>query len=243
MNTTTPIALTMLNANLLGRTSTSLVSIVNSLATDHPFIARQVQGITTAQETIHGLKSTTQESEHTVEIHEIDAEIDAVLPVIEDDLESSSNKKMFFRAKGESAEKLLDLWKLRDRRKLIYGGYADQGEEIRILLKDVFDPAMDADRTASGSEPLFIYLKEKFARLNELLELRLTRGNSETTQREQRKIMHYRIDKLIAYIDANILDNVEGFADIQTPINELFTEVMAQYKAEKTRKENAVQEN
>ncbi len=237
MNAIKTISLSRLTVNELSRTGTSLTSITESLMTD-AYIARQVHEITGSLSTVRKIKSTDLASGFTDGIHDTDHDVDELLPMIEDDLKSSVNKKRFFKAKGESAERILKLIALRDRKKLFYGGYTDQGEEIRTLFSDLFSPEYDAHREASGAAPLFDTLKERFTTLSELLQARLDEDSMPSTQREQKRILRYRIEKLISYIDTNIVDKVEGFEAIHTPLNELITDVMGEYKARVTRKEN-----
>ncbi len=237
MNAIKSISLSCLNINELSRTGTSLTTLTESLMTD-VYIARQVSAITGSLSTVRKIKSTDLASGFTDGIQDADHDVDELLPMIETDLKSSVDKKRFFQAKGESAEALLKLFQLRDRKKLFFGGYTDQGEEIRTLFSDLFSSKYDVHRETSGAAPLFDTLKERFTTLSELLQARLDEESMPSTQREQKRILRYRLDKLIAYIDTNVVDEVEGFDAIHAPLNELITDVMGEYKARVSRKEN-----
>lgn len=242
MEVISPISLSCLNVKELSRTGNTLISILEPLMVDE-YIARQVHQISEAMNILMEIKSTPQGSELTDEIHEVDHDVDELLPICEDDLKSSISKKRFFPAKGEAAERLLKLFDMRDRRTLMHGGYTDQGNEIRILFKDLFSPEYDADRLASEASPIFDTLKERFEKLSELLEARLNEGNLPSTQKEQKGILRYRIETLLTYLDSNIYDEITGFDAVSTPVNELVKDIMAEYKARITRKMNQAQES
>lgn len=97
---------------------------------------------------------------------------------------------------------------------------------------------MDSVREVSGTAPMWSALDSLNNSLREQLELRLNEGNLPTTTREQRKILTYRINNLLTYIGSNITDGIDGFSDVQTPINELITDVMSVMRSRRTRKAN-----
>ncbi len=236
MNAIKSISLSGLSINELSRTGTSLITLTEPLM-DDTYVARQIDAITGSLSTVRKIKSTDLASGFTDGIQDADHDVDELLPMIETDLKSSVEKKRFFQVKGESAETLLKLFRLRDRKKLFFGGYTDQGEELRTLFTDLFSPEYDAHREASGAAPLFDMLKVRFEELSSLLQARLDEESMPSTQREQKRILRYRLDRLIAYIDTNVVDEVEGFDAIHAPLNELITDVMGEYKARVSRKE------
>lgn len=237
MNTVKKIALSRLNPVELSHTGTLLCSFMEPLLSD-AHVSRQVHAITDALNELMKIANTPQGSELTDEIHDEDHEVDELLLICLDDLESSISKKRFFPMKAEAAAALKVLFDKRDRKKLLFGGYTDQGNEIRSLFSELFSEPFKTYREESGAAPIFNELKARFARLSELLEARLNEGKLPTTSKEQRGILRYRLGKLLSYIDVNIFDDIAGFADVKTPVNELITDIMSQYRARMTRKEN-----
>jgi hypothetical protein len=238
-----PVSLSQFTTGELQKTSTHLTSLVEPYIEFHPFIARQVNNLIGAVDILVDIDRTVLASEHTDDIQADDGDIDTLIPMIWDNLKNSVEAKSFFSEKGEASEILIKFFENRDRKELIYGGFTNQGKEITALLKDVFDPSMDANRVASGVEPMLLLLERKFDSLNANLEARLKEGNMPSTQKEQKKILRYRLDNLLTHIDVNIVDGVEGFESLRTPVNELITVIMSEYRARVTRKKSSLENN
>ncbi|MGM0462240.1 MAG: hypothetical protein ACQEQ4_07465 [Fibrobacterota bacterium] len=238
MKTVPSLSVSRLNAGELNQTTSALTSILAPVRSDL-FVDRQLQAIEEADQILAQVESTPRGSELTEEINRIDGSIDELLPMIESDLELSVAKAEFFPQQADAAEVLLNLFELRNRKDLIHGGYADQGHQIRRLLADLFAPENEAHRTASGAEPLLNRLKKEFEHLQDLLEARRNEDELPSTQRRQRRILRSRLQFLIPYVEANIMDGTEGFAEVHVPLSDLFTDVMSQYRARRTRRENA----
>jgi len=238
MNVIEPLSLSKLPTGLLQNASTRLVSIVEPLEPNHPVIARQSSEIKSAAGMLVEIDRTPRASDVTGTINADDGDIDSLLPMIINNLESSIEMKQFNKEKGEAAETQLKLIDQRDRKALLHGGFVDQGKELTSLLADILDPSNDESRIASGIDQMVQLVNTKFESLQINLERRLNEGNLKSTTTEQKKILRYRMDRLLAYIDVNVVDNVEGFEAVKTPVNELITEIMGLYRAKVTRKEN-----
>ncbi len=238
MNAIEPLSLSKLGTGLLQSTSTRLASIVAPLELNHPVISRQVSEIKTAVGMLVEIDRTPRASDVTETINADDNDIDSLLPMIINNLESSIEMKQFNVKKGEAAEAQLKLIEQRDRKALISGGFVDQGNELTTLLTDMFEPSNDESRIASGIDQMIQLVKTKFESLQINLERRLNEGKQVTSTAEQKKILRYRLDRLLAYIDVNVVDQVDGFDAVKTPVNELIAEVMGQYRASVTRKAN-----
>ncbi len=238
MNTIQSISLSQFQTSELIQTGTSSLFIAQPLAETHPHIARQTMAIKTALDTLIEIDNTSQKSEHSAPIKELDNNVDELLPLIVSDLESNVKKKRFYRVRAESSEVILNLFAKRDRQKLYYGGYTSQGREISALFSELFSPEFEMHRANSGIGDLFDALKENFDELTIKLDARLHEGNLITSTKEAKGMLRYRLETLFTYVDANILDKVDGFESLETPMNELVSRMMSEYRARITRKEN-----
>ncbi len=243
MNNVKPISLSQYTTSELLKSGKSLNSITESLTLTHEFVARQRAGIAEAIAKLAQVDNEERTQEHTEEIQSLDASVDMLVPLIEDDLQGTINKAAFRPGPAKSAAAILPLFAKRDRKKMIHGGYADQGRELGALFSELFSEPFAEHLKVSAIAPMAEKLRSDFNQLQLLLNDRLSKGNFETTQKEQKIALRYRMENLLSHIDVNILDGVEGFAEIQTPVNELITSSMADYKARITRKENRDQGN
>ena len=231
------LPLTKLSGSELIRTATTFCSHLGTIKND-PYLTRNTTAIQSAVQQLRVLDSVVIASEKTTLIEEIDNEIDDLIPVILNDLKTISSKKKFIPVKAEAAETLLAIFYKRDRRKLIYGSYADQGHELETLFQEMDTPLLQQACQVAEILPMYALLKEKHAHLKALLEARHNEASQETTTRAQRQIIRYRLDAMIGYVDTNIADAVDGFATVKTPLSELFIEVGAGVKSRATRKES-----
>ncbi len=235
--------MSQLTTSELLKSGKTLVSITQPLVPTHPFIDRQTVGINDAITNLTNVDNEVRAHEETEEIRRLDGSVDMLIPLIEDDLRGSVKKAAFARAASESAEIILNLFAKRDRQKLIYGSYADQGREADALFAELFSPEYTEHLEKSNIKDMADALLRDYTELQKLLKQRLNEGNYTTTQKEEKTKLRYRMDKLLSHIDANILDNVDGFAAIETPVNEMVTEIMSDYKKRVTRKANLAQGN
>ena len=241
MNHLKALSLSQLTTSELLSGSKNIVAITESLMATDPYISRQVGGLNGAITSLADIDNEERTNEHTQAIRTLDAEVDILLPLIEDDLKGTIKKAVFNPDSALSAEALLLLFNKRDRTKLIYGSYVDQGREINALFAELFAPEYATHLSIAGIEPMTSKLNSTYSQLQGLLNERLNQGNFETTQKEQKRVLRYRLDKLLSYLEANVHDNIDGFSVIETPVNELITDIMADYRARQTRKENSAQ--
>ncbi len=234
MNTIVPIAISQLSHGEMHRTVSTLPSILDALSDEH--IQRQLLPIGQASSILLDIMQAPKGSDVTDDIHATNDELDGLIPVIISALENAVDQKAFFVEKGEAAQQVLDRIELCDRRKLQHGGYGDQLAQLETLLEDLLAESFAATLATADITPLVQHLNGLRTKLQTLLTARLQEGKATTTQTEQRKIINYRLDKLIAYLDTNIADDVDGFAAVKEPVNELFTEVMGSYRARVARK-------
>ncbi len=239
MNTIKPISISQLNTDELIKTGRSITTLTNSLREAYPFVDRHITAIKVSLGDIATIDGTEQKKESTKSVQYLDERLDKLLPLIESDLEGSVAKKEFFPTKATAAEAILALFQKRDRKKLFFGSYVAQGREMEALKKELYSSEYEPHIENSGIADLFEALLDTYSDLTYSLNERLNEGNLSTTLKEQKGILRYRLDKLISYIDVNILDNIDGFSVVQTPINELVTEIMSDYKARMTRKEHS----
>ncbi len=238
MNTIVSLSLSKLSTGEVHHTVSALSSILDGLRGD-PHIERQLLPIEQANRFAQEIMQAPKASSKTDVINSTDDELDSLLPVIVNSLEVAVAQSAFFPEKADAAERLLTRIALCDKQKLFYGGYGDQAAQLENLLGDLLGETFAAALALSGIAPLVNHLQELHKTLQQLLTERLQEEKLSSNRREQRKIINYRLDKLIAYLDANITDKVDGFPAVQEPVNELFTEVMALYKGRMTRKANA----
>lgn len=239
MNTVDAISVSRLSTNELVKCAKGIDSIVEHLLEESGFIKRNTEVIKNSLVEIANIDNRELTKEETEEITALDDKLDTLLPITQNALESNVNSGDFFPEKADASEAFLNAYAKRNRKDLFYGSYSAQGREVSALIQEIFAPENDQNRLNSGCVPYFDAINDIFSQLNTLLDKRRRRGNLPTTLKEQKGILRYRIERIISYVDANILDNVEGFSALQTPLNELITEVMAEYKARMTRKKNA----
>jgi len=230
--------LTRLDPDSLAQAGESLCSIVSDLKTES-FVTRQTAAIHGALGLPRVISNTVRTSDKTETIGALDDEIDELLLVFISNLESAIKNTRFEPKKAEAAKPLLAIVQKRNRQNLIHGGYIPQGEEIRTLFDDILKPELKELRETAGVEPVLAIIKNNFDQLSTLLDARAGEGNLPTTQKEQRRILRYRIDKLLSFLDANITDNVDGYAPLKDKVNGFITDLMAKVDAAKTRKESA----
>lgn len=238
MSSINPISLSQLSTKELQKTATVLPSILEQLAEKHAYIARNVSCINEAVDILVDIDNTPRGSELSEIIEADDGMLDAVLPLCKDHLESAAKLIKYYPVQGEASQELLKLWEKRDQKALLHGGYTAQGKEMTALLKDIFDPSQDENRAASGAEPMLNDAKNYYESLQRNLEARLNEEKLPSTQKEQKKILRYRLDLLLSYIEGNVTDGIKDFESIKTPVNELITEVMSEYRSRVTRKAN-----
>ncbi len=243
MNIVKPISLSQITTSELLKGGKSLLSITESLTLTYTFVARQRAGIEDAIAKLAMVDNEERTHENTPEIRQLDGSVDMLIPLIEDDLQGTVKKAAFMPDAADSAKKILELYAKRNRKKLIYGSYTDQGREADALFSELFSDEFTDHRNIAGISAMADKLLADYTELQKLLNERLNQGNFATTQKEQKGLLRYRMDKLLSHIDVNIFDEVEGFPAIETPVNELITEIMSEYKARITRKENKAQEN
>ncbi len=238
MNSLKQISLSRLNTEELLKTARSISAITKSILEQSNYIARNCFIVNQTLQNVAVIDSTEQKKESTKGIQELDTRFDNLLLVIEDDLKSSVRKHEFYPTKAAAAEDLIALFAKRDRNKLFFGSYGAQGREMEALKKELYAPEYDQRRADSGIGDLFDALLVTFDELSTLLNIRLNEGNLKMTLRDAKTILRYRLEAMLSYIDVNITDNATGFKALETPLNELITEVMADYKKRVTRKEN-----
>lgn len=232
------ISLSQLNTDELLKTSKSVKSLTKPLAVNHDFIHRNVTDIEKSIAIHAEIDNAQLKKSDTDQIQELDQRFDKYGPIILEDLQNSIKKYEFFPAKAHSSEEILKLFSKRDKKKLFYGSYAAQAREMDALRAELFIPEMDAHRSNCGLETIFTAWDDAYRELQDLLNNRLSEGNLSITLKELKGDLRYRVEALLTYVDLNIYDDVEGFGALETPLNELISEVMASYKNRMTRKEN-----
>ncbi len=234
MNTIVALAISQLSHGEMHRTVSTLPTILEALG--NPLISRQLEAIEVAHSNLQALMQTAKSSHATEDIHKTNDDLDSLIPVLINGLESAIAQREFFPEKADAASVVLTRISHCDRKKLIHGSYGDQLSLLEVLVKDLLSEEFSAALATSGSQPMVLRIQTLMNQLQELLTARLQESKTTTTQTEQRKIINYRLDKLIAYIDINITDNIDGFSAVQEPVNELFTEVMGSYRSRVARK-------
>lgn len=237
-----PISLSQLNTDELFKTGKALLELGKPLEELSDFAERNLYNIRKALLTQAEIDNEELTKEETEEIRDLDGKLDALLPIIESDLQGNVKKAEFYPQKGESSSAILTLFEKRDRKKLFYGGYSAQGREMEALRAELFTPEFDLHRENSGISELFTALDTTYVELQKHLNNRLSEGNLKVTLKEIKGEMRYRIEALLSYIDVNINDGIGVYENLTTPINQLITEVMQAYKTRMTLKANA-QEN
>ncbi len=187
--------------------------------TSLPFVVRQRDGIADAIAKLAQVDNEERTQEHTEEIQSLDASVDMLVPLIEDDLKGTVRKAAFKPAPAKSAKAILGLFAKRDRKKMIYGSYADQGRELGAIFAELFSEPFAEHLNISGIAPMAEKLLADYTELHKLLDDRHNKGNFSTTLKEQKQVLRYRMDKLLSHIDVNIFDEVEGCAALETMMN------------------------
>ncbi len=216
-------------------TAQHLLSMVKTFIPEHPFIARQVIYLEQSLKNLLKINSMSRKSDYTKIIKELDTKIDAVLPLILMTLENNLKAEHYFPSKAKASKELLTLCKMRNRRQLLHGGYTSQASEITSLLKSIMAPSQDLNRIESGIDLMVQQLKETFEALQKSQIARLKEESYPTTQKEQGDILCFRLDNLLTYINANIIDEVEQFEKLKIPVNELITDVMSRVRSRYTK--------
>ncbi len=230
------IPLSKLTPKELDFTAKLLITMVQSFVPDHPFIARQVHCLELSLQALQKVYGMSRKSEYTKIIKQHDSEIDAVLPLIMHTLENNIKAENYFPHKANASKDLLELFRIRNRRQLFHGGYTAQASEMGSLLKGLLHPSQDQNRVESGVEVMVIHLKDNFKALQEAQTARLKEENYPTTQKEQGEILCFRLQNLLTYINANVVDEVDRFDTLKIPVNELITDIVSRVRARQTRK-------
>jgi len=239
VNTIQSISLSQFNTGEFIDTSSQLVSIVEPLVVSDQFIARQVSQIKESVETLVTIERTPRGSDLTDLIAGDDSEQDILVALIWDHLETGAKSGAFFPEKAEACSTILKFYENRNREVLLRGSLRTQGVEMRALLADLLDLDQVDNLITAGIDQMVAKLNELFESLQAHREARNNEGNLPSTKTDEKKILRYRLDKMLSYIDCNILDEVAGFESVRTPVNEVISKVMAQYRARTTRKESS----
>ncbi len=238
MNAIPKLSLSQFTVSELLTTAKSSLTITKPLLELHPIVNRQTEKIAASVKRVVDIDNTEQKSDRTDPIRELDDTLDELIPLCVDDLKSNVKKKRYNASRAESSKIQLNMFDKRDRHQLYYGGYTNQGREVSALLADIFAPENDEHREKSGIADMLNHLKETYTELERELEARLNEGNLSSTLKDEKAELRYRLEKLFHIIDVNIVDDVEGFSEVQVPVNELISSVMAEYRGRITRKEN-----
>jgi len=232
------LSLSQFTVSELLKTAKSSLTITEPLLETYPIITRQVDPISASVMRVTDIDNSEQKSDRTEVIQELDGTVDELIPLCVADLKSNIKKRRYNPVCADSSELVLNMFDKRDHHQLYYGGYSNQGRELSALIAELFAPENDEHRENSGIADLLNHLKESYEALQTELEARLNEGNLDSTLKEEKQILRYRLEKLFHVIDVNIVDAVDGFPEIHTPISELITSVMGEYRARVTRKAN-----
>jgi len=227
--------LSKLTTNELQFTAQHLLSMIKTFIPEDPFMVRQFSYIEQSLKDLQKINSMSRKSDYTKIIKGLDEKIDAVLPLIMNTLENNLKAEHYFPDKAKASKELLTLFKMRNRRQLLHGGYTSQASELTSLLKGLMAPSQDQNRVESGIDVMALHLKENFESLQKNQIARLKEENYPTTQKEQGRILCFRLGNLLTYINANIIDEVDQFDQLKIPANELITDVMSGVRARQTR--------
>jgi hypothetical protein len=240
MNVIDPVSLSQLNSGEMIDTSSQLVSIVKPLTKNHDYIARQVFQIKASLKALVSIERTPGESEPTDPISGDDNDLDMLIALIWETLESGEKSGEFFRAKAIACQELLKFFKKRNREVLLRGSFSDQRVEVSALLSDLLHDSQALNRTASRVGGMIFRLAEIFEAQQDHPDDRNSDDNLPSTKREEKKILRYRLEKLLAFVDVNIVDKVDGFEAVKSPVNEVINGIMSGYRARvmKTNSEN-----
>lgn len=240
MNNIHDLSLSKLNSLNLRTFCGKLIELIAQITAADQFLARQVMVLDKALKVVVDIDNTPLGSNETPEIKATDAVFDKLLVNCRDALNLNVEMNEPGTPKHDSSKALLALLSKRTSA-LYYGGYAAQGSEFESLAAELFLPVNDKSRKDSELDPFFEKLKTTYAKLKQLLTARLSEGNLPTTLKDQKEVLRFRVNAILTHIDTEIEDKVPGVLAVQTPINELITEIMGHHRSAETRKANAVE--
>lgn len=236
-------ALSKLSTPELRTLADGTITTLSPFAASHPLIDRSLEVVKGSLSAITNINNTPQGSDITEEIRTVDGDMDASLRLAREVMQANVNMAAYNPAKAAASEKLLSVMSKRSSA-LFSGGYVEQGAEVTDFLSDVFTDELADTREDSGVAPILETIKDQFSQLKELLAARAAEDTAPTTVKEQKQIIRYRLEKLYHYVDINCVDEIDGFTEVITPLNDIITSVMSQYRARETRRQNRdVEEN
>jgi len=223
------------------RISTGAISITQSVCEGSEYLTRHRDALLEAVNDLRTIQNLTPTNSITNSIDELETKQDSLLLNAKRMLESQMDDAMaeVFPGKAEVSKLIYSLFAKRTN-DLYYGSYTRQQFEISAIFEELFAPALDIAREESGLAPLFESIKTVNSELLSAMEERLNAPKQEKSTREVKKVMRFRLDKILKHIAGNCVDRIEPFMAIADPVNDLITENMALYRARKTRRANSM---
>lgn len=239
MNKLKPLSQSLLSASQLQRIATQTMIITQPLVESDPFIKKQHEELTESSNNIDKIYAYSSINKKTEELLEADDMMDNIITGIRDYLKGLISLHLFEPAKASAAETILEHMDSYGP-KLFYGGYEKQAALIPAFVKSVKDEEFAPMLTTAGIAHLIDGLDLSSQKVIRLYQEKLQASQRpDSTMAEEKKILRYRINGLLSYLDVNIVDQVDAFVPMETPLNELITDVMGQLRAKQTRKEKS----
>lgn len=206
-----------------------------------PFAFRQHGKLLSATNNVEALTGLSRKSDSVASVGEADDVQDTILIAIRETCKAKISTAMFNANAAEAAEDILDIMGEYGR-DLIYGNYEQQSVAIPSFSAKMKVPANAEKAQKAGVKTYLDALDPAHAEFQNLLNIKLTGTETPaTTVTDEKKVIRYRVDSLLSYLDVQIADGIEPYTALKEPMNILITDVMSRMKTRLTRKENSAQ--
>lgn len=238
MNLLKPVSQSQFSTTLLQFFAMKTMGLIAPLTESDAYLQNQKVAIEGATSAIDTLLAHSKVNEKTAELAEEDDVQDEILIGIRDYLKGIIGLRQFDAVKADASEKILQKMNSYGA-DLLYGGYEKQAALVPSFLNSMKEPLFATAIELVGIGHLIEGLTTSHDKVTVLYQEKLKATvKPDTTMREEKKIIRYRLDLLLSYIEGNLADGVSAFTALEDPMNELITDVMSQYRAQQTRKEN-----
>lgn len=238
MNRLKPLSLSQLTVSQLRNIAIQTMLITKTLVETDPHIKKQHEVMTKSSDTIDQIYTHSKVNEKTEELDQADNVQDDVLTGIRDYAKGLISLKRFNTDTAEAAEKIVNHMESYGP-ELFYGGYKKQSDLVPTFVKAMRNEEFAPLVETAGISHLIDGLDISSKRVIELYQEKLQASTKpDSTLTEEKKVLRYRINGLLTYLDLNITDGVEAFVPMETPLNELITDAMTEIRAKQTRKES-----
>ncbi len=228
----------LLTTSQLKNIAIQTMKLTESFIESNDFINDQHVAMGKSITMIDKIHAYSQVNKKTEDFTRADDVLDDVLTGIRDYLKGAVSLRRFDQNKGDAAERIIHHMESYGK-ELFYGSYDKQADLVPSFVKSVREQYAEDLETAVMAHLIDGLSLASEAVINLYNEKLGAQKKPESTMADEKKVIRYRIDGLLSYLDVRITDAIEAYVPLQETLNELITEVMTHVRANQTRKEHS----